>query len=148
MSLNERATLVCAYQCEKCGEVVAEYRLEQTANKLPNCVTCYTDMKLLRKVNKLTGEKKMLSSWDEYKWESWIPVEVQKQIEKFWSPNMHRSPRHWKEDETEQGALLPCQRSVEIKRLLDVHAWNNIGRIVHEDGTFDYVAFYQFFPSR
>jgi hypothetical protein len=62
MSLNETATLVCAYMCEKCSEVVAEYRFEHNVYKLPNCVTCYTDMKLLRKVNKLTGERMPIES--------------------------------------------------------------------------------------
>lgn len=95
----------------------------------------------------------MENTWKAYQWESWIPVEVRKQIEDFWSPDVHRGPREWKQSEIEQEAPKTGD-IVTLKKLTSneyvtgryVHAWNNIGRIVHEDGTFDYVSFTSSWP--
>jgi hypothetical protein len=71
---------------------------------------------------------------------------------------MHRSPQDWQKDAREQGApahgavvTLPTLIGVRgengkaVYNYVEgryVHAWNNIGRLVHEDGTFSYVSFH------
>lgn len=89
--------------------------------------------------------------WSEWAWPDWVPTEVRKRIEEFWSADQGRSPRDWMRDMHQQGA--PAFGTV--VRLRDgfgseapwttgrfVHAWNNIGRLVRDDGSFAYTSFH------
>ena len=91
------------------------------------------------------------SSWAEWSWPEWVPAEVRDSIERFWGADQGRTPRDWLRDMHQQGA--PAFGSV--VRLRDgfgseapwtrgrfVHAWNNIARLVRDDGTFAYTSFH------
>ncbi|RKN61901.1 phage Gp37/Gp68 family protein [Streptomyces klenkii] len=90
-------------------------------------------------------------TWAEWTWPDWVPQQVREEIESFWGPASHRTPADWIRSMHEQGA--PAFGSV--VRLRDgfgsdapmttgrfVHAWNNIARLVREDGTFAYTSFH------
>ncbi|NUP13824.1 MAG: DUF5131 family protein [Polyangiaceae bacterium] len=90
-------------------------------------------------------------SWKDYVWPEWVPAEQRKQIEEFWSESWGRGPRSWLRDHIAQdvpatGARITCAvdklgwatvnktaHSGVTGRYL--HSWNNIGRIVKDDGT-------------
>lgn len=89
-------------------------------------------------------------TWTEYAWPDWVPEKVRAQIESFWGEKFHRGPQAWLRDTQEQGAprfgarltmndgfgANPPQTTGRY-----VHAWNNIGRLVRDDGTFAYTSF-------
>ncbi len=88
-------------------------------------------------------------SWARTAWPEWVPSAIRSQVEQFWGC-WGRNPRQWAEDAEHRGA--PAFGSVVTLPLLGqpwptpasgrfVHCWNNIGRIVHEDGSWDYVSF-------
>lgn len=96
-------------------------------------------------------------TWSEWTWPNWVPAEVRQSIEGFWGPECGRTPRDWIQDMHQQGA--PAFGS--IVRLRDgfgpkapwvtgrfVHAWNNIGRLVRDDGTFTYTSFHHALERR
>lgn len=95
--------------------------------------------------------------WSEWTWPDWVPAEVRKRIKEFWTEDWGRSPRTWMQDMHQQGA--PAFGSV--VRLRDgfgseapwttgrfVHAWNNIGRLVRDDGSFAYTSFHHALERR
>lgn len=95
----------------------------------------------------------MENTWQSHQWEDWIPVEIRKQIKEFWSVDIGRGPKQWKQDEIEQeaprtGSIVTLPELISKKKVTGryVHCWNNIGRIVHEDGSFSYVSFYSNWP--
>lgn len=87
-------------------------------------------------------------SWSEFQWEEWVPLDVRSQVMRFWSDERptYRSPKAWAENAKQNNAPKMGQRvrCQTLSREWDegryVHAWNNIGRLVHEDGTFSYVG--------
>ncbi|MGW1675983.1 DUF5131 family protein [Saccharopolyspora sp. NPDC002376] len=91
-------------------------------------------------------------SWSDWTWPDWVPQAVRDQIEDFWGPKSARTPQQWIRDMHVQGSH-PFGATVTsgdgfghnppqiIGRW--VHAWNNIGRLAHEDGTFSYTSFSQ-----
>jgi hypothetical protein len=81
-------------------------------------------------------------------WPEWVPEELCKSIENFWCHALGRGPAQWRESARQSGA--PELGEIATLRTLRswstfatgkyVHAWNNIGRIVHDDGSFSYVS--------
>lgn len=101
-------------------------------------------------LNEAINEKmaKEMVSWNTFIWDSWVPEIVRKQIERFWSEEMGRGPIEWIKDSIEQGApnygekvTLQVICGDEYRTGRYIHAWNNIGRLIHEDGSFSYVFF-------
>lgn len=105
----------------------------------------------------------MPATWAEFTWPDWVLDEVRREVERFWGC-WGRTPRSWAEDAVRQGApafgevvtLRAFGGSLSTHVTADgsagdehrrtatgryVHAWNNIGRLVHEDGSFDCVSF-------
>ncbi|MGW4488407.1 DUF5131 family protein [Amycolatopsis sp. NPDC004368] len=89
-------------------------------------------------------------TWAEWTWPGWVPDGIRRPVEEFWMERWGRGPHTWMRDMHEQGAPAfgatvtlddgfgpnPSKTSGRF-----VHAWNNIGRIVHDDGTFSYTSF-------
>lgn len=89
-------------------------------------------------------------TWVEYPWPDWVPVEQRLQIESFWLDSWGRGPRGWLRDHALQhvpatGARIGYdldsfgwarvnKMSVSGLTGLYLHSWNNIGRIVTDDG--------------
>lgn len=92
-------------------------------------------------------ESRLPTTWAEFSWPDWIPLEVRRPIEDFWSEKWGRGPHKWAEC-AEERCAPPLGTVVERPELSGksrasgryVHAWNNIGRVVLEDGTFRYVS--------
>lgn len=86
-------------------------------------------------------------SWDLVVWPEWVPVEVRTQIAAFWGC-FGRRPRDYVEQHRTNYANAPCfGERVRLRRLFDgfvegryVHAWNNIGRVVRDDGVVECVS--------
>jgi len=98
----------------------------------------------------LTDAEQAPASWADWTWPDWVPEKIRAEVERFWSEKYGRSPRDWVRDTHQQGA--PAYGSTVT--LADgfgpdappvtgryVHAWNNIGRVVRDDGTYAYTFF-------
>ena len=90
----------------------------------------------------------MPTRWKDFSWPSWVPQEVRDEIEFFWGPVNHRTPRQWYEQTvtSQSGNHPPLGAEVIIKTIdgeeirgLWVPAWNNMGRVVL-DGDLHVVA--------
>jgi protein gp37 len=89
-------------------------------------------------------------SWADWVWPEFVPIRVREQIQDFWSEDWGRGPRAWLANMSEQGAppfgavvtmgngFGPNPEPVTGRY---VHAWNNIGRLVLDDGEFAYTSF-------
>jgi protein gp37 len=91
------------------------------------------------------------ASWEEWEWPDWVPAKVREAIEGFWGPKSYRKPADWFRNMHQQGA--PAFGSVvtlgdgfgknpPMRTGRFVHAWNNIGRLVLDDGSFLYTSFH------
>lgn len=83
-------------------------------------------------------------SWDGFPWPDWVPPEVRKEIERFWSPAQKRTPGEWlKSAESPYSysppfgelTTLPGDRGRPVTGRW-IHCWNSMGRLVHEDGSY------------
>ncbi len=99
-----------------------------------------------------------VTSWKEYSWPDWVPLKVRQQVEHFWRPQSLRTPQQWMEDAQrnnapEMGTIITRKRLAsretagprrpnagDICTGRYVHCWNNIGRLIHEDGAISYVC--------
>ncbi|MBT2477603.1 phage Gp37/Gp68 family protein [Streptomyces sp. ISL-94] len=90
------------------------------------------------------------ASWADWTWPEWVPAIVREHIERFWGADQGRSPRDWMRDMHQQQAPAFGARvtmddgfGADPKQTTGryVHAWNNIGRLVRDDGTFAYTSF-------
>lgn len=89
-------------------------------------------------------------SWADWVWPGFVPIRVREQIQNFWSEDSGRGPRAWLANMSEQGAP-PFGAVVTMGNGFGpnpapvtgryVHAWNNIGRLVLDDGEFAYTSF-------
>ncbi len=90
------------------------------------------------------------TTWD-FEWPEWVPESVRKEIERSWS-YYSRSVEQWKESARNNGApefgsiqsllkLGPSDEQCVPGKF--VYCWGNIGRVAHEDGSFDYVSFHR-----
>jgi hypothetical protein len=84
--------------------------------------------------------------WADYSWPAWVPAGVRDQVEEFYSESMGRGPRSWMQSAIGEGApnfgaVVTLERIVGHEKRTGrfVFAWNNIGRVVHDDGSFSYV---------
>lgn len=85
--------------------------------------------------------------WADFVWPEWVPAEDREAIEKFWGP-WHGGPREWVENAAAPYNNAPTgtrvrmwgdvngHRVVVVGRY--VHRWNNIGRVVLDDGSVAY----------
>lgn len=100
---------------------------------------------------------KVATTWEEFVWPEWVPLDVRASIESFWSSESGRSPREWLENAIHNGA--PEMGSVvegpngfgpnaPTTTGRFVFCWNNICRLVHDDGTFSYSSFDRLTQSR
>ncbi len=89
-------------------------------------------------------------TWAEWTWPAWVPTGIREPVEKFWMERWGRGPHAWMRNMHEQGApafgatvTLDDGFGPNASKITGryVHAWNNIGRIVHDDGTFSYTSF-------
>lgn len=90
------------------------------------------------------------TAWADWTWPDWVPQPVRVQVEGFWDEKWGRGPQAWIANMHEQGAPAfgatvrmddgfgsnPQQVTGRF-----VHAWNNIGRLVLDDGSFLYTSF-------
>lgn len=83
--------------------------------------------------------------WEDFTWPEWVPQEVRQQVEEFWQEPWGRGPGVWMENTRINGAP---PFGMQVGQLRDgkedrgryVHAWNNIGRLVREDGSVAYAS--------
>lgn len=86
-------------------------------------------------------------SWADYEFPEWVPDAVRDEIRRFWSEKWGRSPRSWHESARgEYNHQPPIGSVVEAQSLTQsglpflvgrwVPTWNNIGRVVMDDGTY------------
>lgn len=85
--------------------------------------------------------------WGNFEWPEWVPVRVRQQIEDFWSERCGRSPHEWHQSTVgdiyhghpQLGTRVRCE-SIGGGQVFEgrwVPAWNNIGRVVLDDGTYE-----------
>lgn len=80
-------------------------------------------------------------SWQGYEWPTWVPDKIREQVEAFWGV-WGRTPRAWAKDAADNNApalgdhvrLTDLGVGVNWVEGRYVHAWNNIGRLVTDDG--------------
>lgn len=116
------------------------------------------------------GENQYPERWADFTWPEWVPAKVRLEIESFWSWEAYkRTPREWaanavqNEGGIELGSLVGVDNTTylggkEVRPVNDyrayrtgrfVHAWNNMCRVVYDDGTFDYASYNgRFFLSK
>lgn len=87
-----------------------------------------------------------------FNWPEWVPAKVRAEVEEFWTRFGRSGGDAWRQN-AESERAPQFGEVVRLRSLRDaydaepsgygryVHAWNNIGRLVHDDGTFDYVSF-------
>lgn len=87
-------------------------------------------------------------TWAEYEWPEWVPAELREQVQEFWGCKNSRGPQGWYQSAVQNNApplgttaRLRGTGSEEEEKGRFVPAWNNIGRIVREDGTVACVSF-------
>lgn len=102
------------------------------------------------------AESNAPEKWADFQWPDWVPVKQRESIEGFWSEANGRGPVDWLRDHRIQrvpatGARVTCSvdRSgwATINKMATagvsgryLHAWNNIGRIITDDGQTIYAS--------
>ncbi|MFZ3473138.1 DUF5131 family protein [Streptomyces sp. 4.24] len=90
------------------------------------------------------------TSWADWTWPDWVPASVREAVEGFWGADQYRTPRDWMQNMHEQQAPVFGARVTmddgfgpDPKQVTGryVHAWNNIGRLIRDDGTVAYTSF-------
>jgi hypothetical protein len=87
----------------------------------------------------------LLNDWPSFDWPDWVPEKVRQQIADFWDEKCGRSPKHWIENTVNgpytghppMGTRVRCESIGGGERFEGrwIPAWNNIGRVVLDDGT-------------
>ncbi len=90
------------------------------------------------------------ATWAEVKWPDWVPQEWREQIEDFWGEKNRRKPQDYENGMKGTGSTVPAFGHVGWFRELCgndslvhgryIHAWNNIGRLVDDEGQPRYVS--------
>lgn len=91
-------------------------------------------------------------SWGAVQWPEWVPSKIREELSSFWGVFGRKPLDYHKHVNLEQYADIPRfgthtseSRSIyfspgrELKPGRYVHAWNNMGRVVHEDGSYSVV---------
>lgn len=83
--------------------------------------------------------------WADFVWPDWIPEHDRVLIQDFWSDKWGRGPREWAKDAAAPYNNAPTGTRVRTWVTVDghrvvvsgryIHRWNNIGRVVLDDGT-------------
>ncbi len=89
-----------------------------------------------------------MTKWDDYQWPDWVPWKCRERIVEFWQPSWGRSPETWTANAKANGMpalgefaeCLGLTSMDEYFRGRYVHAWNNIGWVVADDGTLNAVS--------
>lgn len=104
-------------------------------------------------------------TWAEFAWPDWVPAEVRAAVEWFWADTYtwrnpatgeeivrpNRGPQEWLESHAQQGApplgtvvTLPDGFGNNAPLITGrfVFAWNNIARLVEDDGSWHYTSFW------
>jgi protein gp37 len=87
--------------------------------------------------------------WSDWNWDDWVTPAIRQAVEQFW-PADRGGPRAWLRDALKQGSHAYGQavNTVTFNHPREyasgrwVHAWNNIGRLAHADGSHSYVSFW------
>lgn len=93
-------------------------------------------------------------TWSNFVWPEWVLQDIKKEIEDFWSDSCGRGPADWHENAIRSKAPLFGARvrmyDFQNKPVdgLFVFAWNNIGRLIGDDGQVKYVGVNPFLISR
>lgn len=85
--------------------------------------------------------------WAAFKWPDWVPADIRRGIQSFWSAAHGRNPQQWHAGTVGDpyNKHLDLGTRVRAKGFLPgdpeeigrwVPCWNNIGRIVRDDGTY------------
>lgn len=99
----------------------------------------------LAKIQEITA-KCQVKTWQEFQWDDWIPKHIREQVEDFWSASYGRDPQQWLKDfrdsEPLYGEVVTTMTLSDKKQVTGryVHKCNNIGFVVMDDGTYDYVS--------
>lgn len=82
-----------------------------------------------------------MRKWSEYEWPGWVPQRVRDQLEEFWREDWNRGPDAWLEDadlrreeEPQFGERVYMERHGTIYVGRWLHCWNNMGRLITDDG--------------
>lgn len=92
-----------------------------------------------------------LATWAQLVWPEWVPPKVRQEVADFWSENFGRSPADWLRsvDDPYNG---PFPRFGDVAEMYDVgpgdrrvvgryvHCWNNIGRLIGDEGAVHVVS--------
>lgn len=84
-------------------------------------------------------------TWRQFNFPKWVPLDVRKQLRRFWSESFGRSPAEWHKytacdpynGQVEMGTRVTCKAGMFLRRKRRgrwVPMWNNIGRLVTDDG--------------
>lgn len=89
-------------------------------------------------------------TWADFVWPDWVPEMIRAQVEGFWDDKYGRGPDEWERNSRADYNHAPAFGDVvTLWRLAShdqcetgryVHAWNNIGRLVRDDGSVAYVS--------
>lgn len=82
------------------------------------------------------------ATWDAVTWPRWVPEDVREQVVGFWGPKCHRRPADYEGNGLDRYNLAPAfGQRVTMPKTQDesatgryVHAWNNMGRVVDDEG--------------
>lgn len=99
-------------------------------------------------------------TWSEFQWPEWVPEKLRKEIEGFWSKGCGQGPQEWESNAVQNeggieigswvGLDYKTYNSPIVRPPLDprcsthgrfVFAWNNMCRVVFDDGTYEYASF-------
>ena len=99
-------------------------------------------------------EKIANETWNNFHFPEWVPEKVQDQIREFWCEGFGRGPAEWMQNAQNNKSPLMGDRI----RCFDfrgdkvdgrfIFAWNNIGRLIMDDGSYIVVGFHGFEVSR
>jgi hypothetical protein len=99
-----------------------------------------------------------VNSWAGFPWPTWVPAEVRHEVQEFWAEKDGRGPWAWLANTDHEYNHAPAfGETVTLPRLTEreegvtgryVHAWNNIGRLVLEDGSVVCVSTGGYVPKR
>jgi hypothetical protein len=95
-------------------------------------------------------------TWSNFFFPDWVPEKVREEIKSFWSERWGRGPAEWYENAISNKAPLFGDRvrvhgvgvGSPILEGRIIFAWNNIGRLIADDGSIQCVAIRGFEVSR
>lgn len=99
-------------------------------------------------------EKIANQNWNNFIWPDWVLPEIKEEIVDFWKESWGRGPAEWHENAVRSKAPKFGAR-VKVEDFSGhatdgrfIFAWNNIGRLVGDDGKIKYVGVHPFLISK